>query len=216
MEFPISTLSAWLKKKDEIEQKFESEMNKKRKKYRTAKYPEVEKALLTWFTYARSQNVAISGDILRQKARHFASALGILESDFECSSGWLERFKGRYKITIKQVCGESQSVDLNSTDMTEWQSKLENSLREYNEDQIYNADETGLFFKLMLDKTLHFKNMDCNGGKLSKDGLTVLVCANMSGNDKLPLLVIGKSKNLDVLKILKRYQPVILLTKRRG
>ena len=32
----------------------------------------------------------------------------------------------------------------------------------------------------------------CKGGKLSKERLTVLVAANMSGNDKLPLLVIGK------------------------
>ena len=33
----------------------------------------------------------------------------------------------------------------------------------------------------------------CIGGKKSKERMTVLVCANMSGTEKLPLLVIGKS-----------------------
>ncbi|XP_053377288.1 uncharacterized protein LOC123545424 [Mercenaria mercenaria] len=57
---------------------------------------------------------------------------------------------------------------------------------------IYNADETGLFFKLTPDKTLEFKNVKCVGGKRSKERITVLVCANMTGEDKVPLFVIGK------------------------
>jgi hypothetical protein len=61
--------------------------------------------------------------------------------------------------------------------------------------QIYNADETGLFFRLLPDKTFEFKDVKCHGGKQSKDRLTALVCANMSGTDKLPMFVIGKSQN---------------------
>ena len=56
-------------------------------------------------------------------------------------------------------------------------------------------DETGIFFKLLPDRTLCFKNEDCHGGKKSKDRSTVAVCANMSGSEKWPLLVIGKSRN---------------------
>ena len=48
---------------------------------------------------------------------------------------------------------------------------------------------------LLPDKILEFKNVSCCGGKLSKDRLTAMECANMSGSDKLPILVIGKSKN---------------------
>ena len=32
------------------------------------------------------------------------------------------------------------------------------------------------------------------GGKKEKDRITVLLCANMSGSEKRPLFVIGKSK----------------------
>ena len=48
---------------------------------------------------------------------------------------------------------------------------------------------------MLPDKTFEFKDVKCHGGKQSKDRLTVHVCANMSGTDKLPMFVIGKSKN---------------------
>jgi hypothetical protein len=53
---------------------------------------------------------------------------------------------------------------------------------------IYNADETGLFFKCMSDQTYGFSN----GGNKSKDRLTAMVCCYMTDNDKVELLVIGK------------------------
>ena len=44
------------------------------------------------------------------------------------------------------------------------------------------------------EKTLDFKGIPCHGGKLSKERITVLVAANADGTEKLPQLVIGKSK----------------------
>ncbi|KAK9680017.1 hypothetical protein QE152_g39489 [Popillia japonica] len=55
---------------------------------------------------------------------------------------------------------------------------------------IFNADEFGLFFKLMPDKSYVFKGETCHGGKASKERLTVLACANSDGSEKLRLLVI--------------------------
>ena len=42
--------------------------------------------------------------------------------------------------------------------------KLSNILKHYSPDQIYNADETGLFFRLLPDKTFEFKDVKCHGG----------------------------------------------------
>jgi hypothetical protein len=39
-------------------------------------------------------------------------------------------------------------------------------------EDIYNTDETGLFFKCLPDKTYGFSNEKCHGGKKSKDRLT--------------------------------------------
>ncbi|GBP11407.1 Tigger transposable element-derived protein 4 [Eumeta japonica] len=55
----------------------------------------------------------------------------------------------------------------------------------YTDSQIWNAVETGLFFKLTPDRTLKFKGEKCTGGKLSKDRITVLVASiNYDANKK--------------------------------
>jgi hypothetical protein len=73
------------------------------------------------------------------------------------------------------------------------QTVWQNILEEYDTRNIYNADETSLFYKLLPNRTLAFKGQKCTGGKLSKERLTLLLCANFDGSDKYPLLVIGKS-----------------------
>ncbi|CAH3978477.1 unnamed protein product [Pieris brassicae] len=77
----------------------------------------------------------------------------------------------------------------------EWLSHKRPALCEgYTTEEIFNADETGLFYNLTPDKTLKFKGEECKGGKLSKTRITVLVAANMTGSCKRKLLVIGKAK----------------------
>ncbi|XP_052696183.1 tigger transposable element-derived protein 4-like [Crassostrea angulata] len=126
-----------------------------------------------------------------------------LGDDFKFTIGWLERFKGRHSITFKRVCGESKSVADGTDAMKAWASSLQTILAEYSPSDIFNADETGLFFRLLPDKTLEFKGVDCHGGKNSKERVTVMVWSNMSGNEKLPLLVIGKSKKPRCFKGIK-------------
>ncbi|KAM7296881.1 tigger transposable element-derived protein 6-like, partial [Ixodes scapularis] len=66
-------------------------------------------------------------------------------------------------------------------------------LEGYTPRDIFNADETALFFKLLPDKTITYKGENCGGGERSKKRVIVLVVANMTGTEKLTLLVIGKS-----------------------
>ena len=58
---------------------------------------------------------------------------------------------------------------------------------------VFNADETGLFYLCLPDKTLSFKGQQCSGGKQSKERITVRVACSSNGSEKLPLFVIGKS-----------------------
>ncbi|CAH4033511.1 unnamed protein product [Pieris brassicae] len=89
-----------------------------------------------------------------------------------------------------KVCGEAAGVPKGMSE--EWLSHKRPALCEgYTTEEIFNADETGLFYNLTPDKTLKFKG---EGGKLSKTRITVLVAANMTGSCKRKLLVIGKAK----------------------
>lgn len=189
---PANTLSTWLKNKENIIEAYQ-QFNPKRKNTRTGSFHEVEAATLKWFKAARDQNIPISGPMLVTKAEEFAGKLD--QTDFKASNGWLENFKSRQGITFKRVCGEEKSVDTQSDEMTVWKEKLNSLLTHYAPQDIFNADETGIFFRMLPDKTLEFKDVKCHGGKKNKERLTAMVCANMDGTEKLPLLIIGKSAN---------------------
>ncbi|XP_037817425.1 jerky protein homolog-like, partial [Lucilia sericata] len=63
-------------------------------------------------------------------------------------------------------------------------------------DQLYNADESGLYWKLLPQKTyVTSLEKSAPGAKMEKQRITFLCCANASGSHKIKLLVIGKSKN---------------------
>nr|XP_006817586.1 PREDICTED: tigger transposable element-derived protein 4-like [Saccoglossus kowalevskii] len=145
-------------------------------------------------------NVPISGPILQAKVEDLGQKMNHVE--FKASNGWLERFKSRHGITFKSMCGEAASVSDVMVD--DWVTlTLPGLIDGYAPRDIFNADETGLFFRLMPDKTLSFKNDVCSGGRTSKERLTVMLCANMDGSEKLKPLVIGKSKNPRCFKNMK-------------
>lgn len=88
--------------------------------------------------------------------------------------------------------------------VTDWLTTKWPKIREgFSDQDIFNGDETGLFFKLLPDKTFKFKEEKCVGGKLSKERLTVFVCANLLGTEKRKLFVIGKSQNPRCFKNIK-------------
>ena len=64
---------------------------------------------------------------------------------------------------------------------------------EYSLRDIYNIDETGLFWKLMPDRTLSTEAR--SGGKKSKDCMTLAFTCN-SLREKEEVWIIGRLKNL--------------------
>ncbi|GBM43911.1 hypothetical protein AVEN_247130-1 [Araneus ventricosus] len=61
-------------------------------------------------------------------------------------------------------------------------------ISDYKADDVFNADETGLFFQYLPNKTAAFRGEECHGGKQSKLRVTVLLAANQSGKENLPPL----------------------------
>jgi hypothetical protein len=62
--------------------------------------------------------------------------------------------------------------------------------------QIYNADESALYWKMLPDKTLVLsQEKNAPGRKTIKERVTFLLCANADGSNKLKPLVIGKAQN---------------------
>lgn len=185
-----SSLSTILKSKDAIEKALASGTSAKRTKLTPSAHEELEKAVYKWFVETRVKKIPISGHAVQQKALNFACLLGI--EDFKASTGWLSRFKNRHDIVGKTLSGESASADTSSA--SAWVSEnVPALLEEFAMCDIYNADETGLFYEMLPCKTLDMKGQRCHGGKHSKKRVTVLLCSNADGSDKRPPLVVGKS-----------------------
>ena len=72
--------------------------------------------------------------------------------------------------------------------------------RSYSLDDIFNADETGLYYKMMPNKALLRKGESTFGFKTSKDRLTILLITNSTGSYKSKPVVIGKFKKPRCLK----------------
>jgi hypothetical protein len=78
-------------------------------------------------------------------------------------------------------------------------------------EQLYNCDETGLNYKMLPAKTLASKKEAAAPGyKKSKEGVTILACSNATGNHKLRLTLIGKSKKPRAFKKLKNQKSLPL------
>lgn len=72
------------------------------------------------------------------------------------------------------------------------ETTLPTIISNYKLEGIFNADQFGLFYQALPNRTLHLKSEKCVGGKHSKTRLTGMAAANAVGK-KLLMLVIGKS-----------------------
>ena len=190
-DISIGAVSNILKRKCEYTNDYETNKNKKvRRKYKNDLSQEINDDVYEWFVAQRGKNIPINGPVLQEYAREIGKQL--YGSDkFKASNGWLEKFRTRYNINFRVISGESRAVNQNTID--DWKSRLLSIIEHYDPADIFNCDETGLFYKLMPDKSLTVDKNDCKGGKKSKERITVMLCTNWSGEEKLKPVVIGKS-----------------------
>jgi hypothetical protein len=114
-------------------------------KYRKTELININYIMYERFCTARAKNILISGPILKEKAFQVIKELKI--ENFKKSNCWLVKFKARYNISLKIICGESKSVDMNTVD--ECRIKLKQCISSYESRNIFNADETGLFYSFL-------------------------------------------------------------------
>ena len=63
------------------------------------KFPDIERALAVWAKNTRKQGVALTDMMIREKAKFFATSVGISDSQFKANGqGWLEKFKQKNNL----------------------------------------------------------------------------------------------------------------------
>ena len=190
----LSSLNSILSLEKDIKLQYFSNFPTDRNKIRHGKFPLLDDQLYSWFKQMRANEIELTGDMILEQAKILAVSLDYI--DFKGSQGFLEKFKSRYGIKFRKFYGQGRSVD--DTVVDDWLTKLPDILSNFEPKDIYNWDETALFFAQTKNASLvtenEHKNKDARGKKPEKQRVTLLLGASMEG-EKLPPIIIGKHQS---------------------
>ena len=189
-----SQISKIVRDKERIMAKFNEGFNPQAKILipRRMPYEELDKRLFDYFCRARNLGYIITGPGLIAEANQYSMEMGL--DGFQASTGWLDSFKRRHNIKFATLSGES--ADVPAANVEEYQHRLPEICQGYSLRDIFNIDESGLFYRQLQCKSLvHAKDPRKGGkGQKLKDRITVIFGCSAMG-EKLKLTVIGRSKS---------------------
>nr|XP_031313327.1 tigger transposable element-derived protein 1-like [Camelus dromedarius] len=164
----------------------------------------MERLLSLWIEEQKRQNLPVSTLLIQDKARRLFAQLqheqgsGVPTETFGASNGWFARFKSRHNVllTDEPAVADAQAAAC-------YPPVLRSILEEgsYSPHQVFNVDETGLFWKRLPERMLlELEGMTGPGPKASKDHLTLLLGGNAAGDFKLKPLLVYPSENPRALR----------------
>uniref|UniRef100_A0A182YJT2 Uncharacterized protein n=1 Tax=Anopheles stephensi TaxID=30069 RepID=A0A182YJT2_ANOST len=160
---------------------------------RSSDYPNLERCMIHWINQSFGAEChPLEGPVIKAQAKLFSIKLGIEE--FSASNGWLDGFKKRHGLTFnRSPHGLASNVD-GRHGTAEWSDCFANLLDEYEANDIYSIAVSGLFYQCLPEQIFKYQANECHDGEVEQERVTVLLCANITGTEKLPILVIGRSK----------------------
>lgn len=179
------------------------------KKLKGPKREDVEEALFSWYKQAIENDAVVSGAILCTKAVDFARKLG--HTDFKPTHGWLDRFKKRKKIVFGRGASKRRREEKTQDCISSISPQM---LTDYESNDIFTVELLGLFYRALPSAVDTLRGNRCPGGVRARERLSLVLCTNMSGNEKVPLVVVGKqrkgielknAKNLPVLYVSNKH-----------
>ena len=188
-------------------------------KKRTGLIVEMERLLMIWLEDQNQRHIPVSLALVQEKARclfndikarRIASGVECNE-DFNASRGWFNRFRKRANIHSIRMQGEAADADAKMA--AEYPETFKTIIEEggYLPCQIWNVDETGLYWKKLPSRTyISREEKSASGHKPAKDRLTLLLGGNASGDCKLKPMLVYKFLNPRALTgVIKASLPVI-------
>ena len=94
----------------------------------------------------RRANLPVPPSLAILKANKIAEQLLISQDDFKASRQWFSRFRKRRGIQQLLLHGKGAEVDPENPDLVAALEKLYAIIAKYDPENVYNMDETGLFF----------------------------------------------------------------------
>ena len=185
--------------------KLDESLNKKLKSTNPAD-DKIELATYKWYLQMKARGVTVHGSDIQKAAETIAEHFG--QTDFKASTDWLLKFHTTHNFAKKQKTPIEKKNEKSNGDNDIVSAKVAMLVKDgdYSEYHLYNADETGLFWKAMPDNTTALKHLPV--AEINKQRLTALMCTNGDGSHKLKPLVIGSLKNRRALRNVADELPV--------
>ncbi|XP_061435415.1 tigger transposable element-derived protein 1-like [Lethenteron reissneri] len=200
---------------------------------RSAVLENMERLLGVWIEDQSQRGAALSAPAVQEKARSLFEDLRQMSGEggetFGASRGWFERFKKRSGLgSLNPPCeaagvdGEAASASASSSagSAAGYPDVLRGVIEEggYVPGQVFNVDETELYWKRMPARTsIAAEEKTAPGFKAAKDRLTLLLAANASGDLKLkPLLVYHSETPRAIKGCPKEHLPVVWRSNKRA
>ena len=215
-----STISTILKNKDQFKASYVAKGSSVLSKQRPQVLEKVEKLLLIFVNEKQLSGDTPSEDAICAQAKLLyedliKKDLTIVPEgfDFKASRWWFEKFKKRSDIHSVVRHGEAASSDKAAVDKFKVEFEPYVNAEQYVPQQVFNMDETGLFWKKMPQRTyITREEKSIPGQKPMKDRLTLLLCGNASGDFKVKPFLIYHSENPRAFKannVIKGRLPVM-------
>jgi hypothetical protein len=147
----------------------------------------MERLLAIWTEDQAQHKVSVSFMMIQEKAKSLFLDLKSeygeesTVASFMASKGWFQHFKKCCNLHNIKITGEVAST--HSEEAIQFVPYLRNLIEEcgYSKQQVFNVDETGLYWKWMPSWTYITKEEKmASGFKASKDRLTLLLGGNTS------------------------------------
>ncbi|XP_006173803.2 CENPB DNA-binding domain-containing protein 1 [Camelus ferus] len=172
-------------------------------RHRSAVMETMERLLRVWLEDQSQRNVPVSVAVIQEKAKSLFDDLQREQGEssqtekFSASKGWFVRFKERHCLPHFKT----NSTATGNKDI--YPEILKSIIREgeYTPQQVFNVDETGLYWKRMPEGTfLSVEEKAEPGFKSCRERLMLLLGGNAAGDFKLKPLLVYHSENPKALK----------------
>ena len=161
---------------------------------KSAKEERLEKELFIWFKDKENNNLTLTENLIIAQAIKIATKLDINTLKF--SRGWLQGFKRRYGIRSYSNVGNEKLIDIK--DYGEDIFLIKSKIKNYSIENVFNFDETALFYQAKPLKSLNTKAL--KNRENYKKRLTVGLCCNATGYIKLKPIIVNNVKKPRDLK----------------
>ena len=184
-------------KKSELQAMDRNRVNLTVKKLLKTKFPEIEDHVVNFITFTRNQRLPVTMSLIQERAKMIAESLGIM--NFAASRGWLDKFLRRSPIQPSFKLYGKGNASLPALH-AERMNELRQIVSEYEVRNVYNMDESGLFYRMGPRRSYLSANerrSQTRGTEFNKhkERVTIVLSCNADGSHILPVQYIGSAAN---------------------